>query len=88
MKRIVQTIIYILKRAQIRPRNTKNPYELWVGRPTSIRNLRIVGSKGYIKRDEEHLGKFDSRFDEDIFLGYFMRSKVYICDSKILWKIV
>jgi hypothetical protein len=34
------------------------------------------------------LGKFDSRDDEGIFLGYSSRSKAYRCYNKALGKIV
>lgn len=44
--------------------------------------------KFYTKRDEENLVKFDSKFDEGIFLGYSMRSKAYRCYNKKLRRIV
>jgi adenylate kinase family enzyme len=68
--------------------NNKRSYELWKGRPTSVKNFRIFGSKCYIKRYDEYLGKFDSRTDGIIFLGYSSRCKAYICYNKILKNIV
>ena len=45
-------------------------------------------SKCYIKRNEYNLGKFDSRIDEGIFLGYSPDSKACKCfntrPSKVL----
>jgi hypothetical protein len=32
-------------KAHIRVNNDKNPYELWHGRPTSIKHFKVFGSK-------------------------------------------
>jgi hypothetical protein len=71
----IYTTIHILNRAQLRPKHEKNPYELWFGRPTSVKHFRIFGSKCYIKNDEDNLGKFDRRSDEGIFLWYLCNKK-------------
>jgi transposase InsO family protein len=57
----VYTTIYILKRAQIRVNHDKTPYELWFGKPMSIKHFTVFGSKCYIKKDDDNLGKFHSR---------------------------
>lgn len=44
-KEVVHTALYILNRGQLRMNNTKNPYELWYGRPTIVKYFRIFGSK-------------------------------------------
>jgi hypothetical protein len=85
---VVQTVVNILNKAHIRVNSDKTPYELWHGRPTSIKHFKIFGSKCYIKRNEDNLGKFDSREDEGIMLGYSSRSKGYKCYNKRLHKIV
>ena len=64
------------------------PYELWHGKPASIKHFRIFGSKCYIKNNDENLGKFYARTDEGIFLGYASKSKGYRCYNKTLRKIV
>jgi hypothetical protein len=87
-REVVYTVVYILNRGKIRVNCDKTPYELWKGRPTSVKHFRIFGSKCYIKRDDEDIGKFDSREDEGIFLGYSSRSKAYRCYNKRLQKIV
>jgi hypothetical protein len=84
----VNTTVYILNRGKIRVNNNKTPYELWKGRPTIVKYFKVFGSKCYIKRDDEDLGKFDSRADEGIFLGYSSRSKAYRCYNKALGKII
>jgi hypothetical protein len=85
---VVQTVVNILNKVHIRVNNDKTPYELWHGRPTSIKHFKVFGSKCYIKRNEDNLGKFDSRVDEGILLGYSSRSKGYKCYNKRLHKIV
>ena len=39
--------------------------------------FRIFGSTCFILEDRENVGKFDSRSDEGIFLGYSSTSKAY-----------
>jgi hypothetical protein len=87
-REIVNTTLYILNRGKIRVNNNKTPYELWKGRPTIVKYFKFFGSKCYIKRDDKNLGKFYSRADEGIFLGYSSRSKAYICYNTTLHKII
>jgi hypothetical protein len=72
---VVQTVFNSLNKPHIRVNNTKTPYEIWYGRSTSIKHFKHFGRKCYIKRNEYNLGKFDSRVDEVILLGYSSRSK-------------
>jgi hypothetical protein len=48
----INTIVYILNRGKIRVNNDKTPYELWKGRPTTVKYFKYFGSKCYIKRDD------------------------------------
>ena len=64
------------------------PYEIWYGRPKLVSYFRVFGSNFYIKRNEDDLGKFDSRIEEGIFLGYSSTKKEYRCYNKRLHKIV
>jgi hypothetical protein len=84
----VNTAVYIMNRGKIRVNNNKIPYELWKGRPATIKCFKIFRSKCYIKRDDEDLGKLDSKTDEGIFHGYSSRSKDYQCYNITLGKIV
>jgi hypothetical protein len=61
---------------------------LWHGIPTLIKHFKNFGSKCYIKRNEDNLGKFDSKEYEGIMLGYSSRSKGYKLYNKRLHKIV
>jgi hypothetical protein len=74
---VVQTNVNILNKAHIRVNNDKTQYELWHGRPTSIKDFKVFGSKFSIKRNEDILGKFDSRSYEGKLLGYSSRSNGY-----------
>lgn len=78
-REVVHTAIYILNRGLLRLKKNKNPYELLYGRQTTMKYFRVFGRKSYIRRDKDILGKFDSRYDEGIFLGYSSSSKPYRC---------
>ena len=66
----------------------KTPYELWYGRPSLVKYFKVFGSNCYIKRSEDDLGKFDSRTNEGIFLGYSSTKNAYRCYNKRLQKII
>jgi hypothetical protein len=78
----------VLNKFHLRPQSDKTPYELWFGRPASIKHFRVFGSKCYIKNNDENLEKYDDRADEGIFLGYATNSKGYRCYNKRLHKMV
>ena len=73
----VNTSCYILNRCLIRPLLKKTPYELWKGRKPNISHFHVFGCKCYILNTKDNLGKFDSRSDKGIFLGYSTTSKAY-----------
>jgi hypothetical protein len=84
----IHTTIHILNKANLRPHSDKTPYELWYGRPASIKHFKFFGSKCYIKNNNENLGKYDDGADEGIFLGYATNSKGYRFFNKRLHKLV
>jgi hypothetical protein len=84
----IHTTIHVLNKAHLRPQSDKTPYELWFGRPASIKHFRVFGSKCYIKNNDENLDKYDDRVDEGIFLGYATNNKGYRCYNKRLHKMV
>lgn len=79
--------VHTLKRVLLRNNVDKTPYELWKGRQTNIKCFRVFGSKCYIRR-EDKIGKFDSRVDEGILLGYSRKNKPYRCYNLRLNKII
>jgi hypothetical protein len=84
----IHTTVHVLNKAHLRPQCDKTPYELWFGRPTSIKHFRVFGSKCYINNNDENLGKYDDRANEGIFLGYVTNNKGYRCYNKRLHKMV
>ena len=56
----VNTACHIINRVYLRPNTDKTPYELCNGKKPNLTYFRIFGSKCYIRRDSENLGKFDS----------------------------
>jgi hypothetical protein len=84
----IHTTVHILNKYHLKPHSDKTPYELWYGRPASIKHFKVFGSKCYIKNNNENLGKYDDRVDEGIFLGYATSSKGYRSFNKRLHKLV
>jgi hypothetical protein len=84
----IHTAFHVLNKAHLGPQSDKTPYEVWFGRPASIKNFRVFGSKCYIKNNDENLEKYDDRDNEGIFLGYATNSKGYRCYNKRLHKMV
>ncbi|MGI4458282.1 hypothetical protein ACR2WA_25455, partial [Klebsiella pneumoniae] len=83
----MNTMVYTFNRVHIKGETDKTPHELWFGNTPTLKYFRIFASKSYITRDY-YIGKFDSRSDEGIFLGYSSKSKAYRCFNKRLQKIV
>ena len=73
----VNTTCHTINRVYFRPCTKKTPYELWKGRKPNVKYFRIFGSTCFVLKDRENVGKFDSRSDEGIFLGYSSKSKAY-----------
>ena len=84
----IHTAVHILNKAHLRPNSDKTPHELLFGRPATIKHFKVFGSKCYIKNNDEHLGKYDGRADEGVFLGYATNNKGYRCYNKRLHKMV
>ena len=73
----VSIACHTANRVYLRPHTLKTPYELWTGKKPSLAYFHVLGSKCYILRDREKLGKFDSQSDEGIFLGYSSNTREY-----------
>ena len=84
----IHTAVHILNKAHLRPNSDKTPYEMWFGKPASIKHFKVFGSKCYVKNNDELLGEYDDRVDEGIFLGYATNSKGYTYYNKRLHKLV
>ena len=78
----VHTDVHILNRCLLRNNHSETPYQLWKGRPASVKHFRIFGSKCYIKRVDKHLGKLDSRTDEGILvLGFGPKRSLFLATA-------
>jgi hypothetical protein len=53
-----------------------------------VKHFKVFGSKCYIKREDGRIGKFDSRVDKGILVGYSRKMKAYTCFNLRLNKIV
>lgn len=72
----VNRICHIHNRIALRSGTTITSYKLWKGQKPNIKYFLIFGCKCYINGREYHQ-KWDWKFDERIFLGYFIHSKAY-----------
>ena len=69
----------------IKPILKKTPYELFKGRRHVVNHLNIFGCKCFILNNgKEKLGKFDSKVDKGIFLGYALNNHAYRVYNKWL----
>ncbi|KAJ9551954.1 LOW QUALITY PROTEIN: hypothetical protein OSB04_015999 [Centaurea solstitialis] len=73
----VNTACYTQNRSLIVKRFRRTPYELFRNRKPSIEHLHIFGCVCYILNNKDNFGKFDSKSDDGIFLGYTSISKTY-----------
>ena len=58
-------------------KNKENILQIIDWEKLNLKYFRIFGSKCYILKDGENLGKFDIKSDMGIFLGYSTTSKTY-----------
>ncbi|CAL8134942.1 unnamed protein product [Prunus armeniaca] len=73
----ISSACYTSNRVFFRPHTKSTPYEIWKGKKPNVKHLRTFGSKCYIYKDMDYLGKFDARSDVGIFLSYSMNSRAY-----------
>ena len=74
----IHTACYNVNWVMIRPIIKETPYELWKWRKPNVSHFHGFGCKCFILNNgKDNLEKFDSKFDEAIFLGYFPTSKAY-----------
>ena len=83
----VNTACYTQNRTLINKDLDKTPYEVMANRKPSLSYFHVFGAKCFVLK-EEHLGKFDAKAEEGIFLGYSLESKAYrvylINDDKLI----
>jgi hypothetical protein len=72
----------------LRNNSDKTPYEIWKGRPANVKHFIVFRRKCYMKRKDGRIGKFDSRVNKGILVGYSSKIKSYTCFNIILNRIV
>jgi frataxin-like iron-binding protein CyaY len=85
---VVHTTVHIQNRVMLRNNKNKTSYELWKGIPTNGNHFKVFGSKFYIKREDGRMGKFDSRVDKGVLVGYSSTRKAYKCYNLRLNKVL
>ncbi|GJS63952.1 putative ribonuclease H-like domain-containing protein [Tanacetum coccineum] len=73
----VNTACYVLNRVLVTKPQNKTPYELLIGKPSSISFTRPFGCPLTILNTLDPLGKFDGKSDEGYLLGYSNTSKTF-----------
>ncbi|KAL6342996.1 hypothetical protein AAG906_017016 [Vitis piasezkii] len=73
----VNTSCYVLNRILLRSILKKTPYKLWKNKKPNISYFKIFGCKCFILNTKDNLGKFDTKSDVRIFLGYSTSSKAF-----------
>ena len=73
----VNTACYTQNRTLINKDHQKTPYELMASKKPTLKYFHVFGAKCFVLKDGIHLGKFDAKADEGIFLGYSLESKAY-----------
>ena len=68
---------YIVNCVYLCPCRWMTPYEIWKGKKPNVGYFHVFGSMCYILNDQEHLGKFDTKSDQDVFLGYSINNRAY-----------
>ena len=72
----MNTTCHIVNRVYFKLGTKKTPWELWKGKKPNVKYFKICSTCSILK-DRENVGKFDTRSDEGIFLGYPSFTKAY-----------
>lgn len=80
----VNTACYVLNKILRRPILKKTPSELFNGRKPNVSQLKAFCCECFnLNHGKENLGKFNSKADDGIFLGYSTHSHVYrVCNKR------
>ena len=60
----INTTCYTSNRIHMHPHTRKTCYEVWKGKKPSVKYFRVFGSRCYVLKDHENLGKFESKSEE------------------------
>ncbi|GJT87434.1 ribonuclease H-like domain-containing protein [Tanacetum coccineum] len=73
----VNTACYVQNRVLVIKPHNKTPYELFLGRKLALSFMRPFGCHVIVLNTIDHLGKFDGKDDEGLFVGYSTNSKAF-----------
>nr|GEY12812.1 hypothetical protein [Tanacetum cinerariifolium] len=74
---VVNTACYVQNRVLVVKPHNKTLYELFHGRTPTLSFMRQFGCPVIILNIINHLGKFDGKADEGLFVRYFLNSKAF-----------
>nr|GEW18642.1 retrovirus-related Pol polyprotein from transposon TNT 1-94 [Tanacetum cinerariifolium] len=74
---VVNTACYVQNRVLVVKPHNKTPCELFHGRTPTLSFMRPFGCPVTILNTKDHLGKFDGKADEGLFVGYSLNSKAF-----------
>ena len=81
----VNTACYTHNRTLINKDHNKTSYKIMANKKPTVKYFHVFGAKFFTLKDDEQLGKFESKAHEGNFLGYSLESKgyrVYMIDHK------
>ncbi|GJZ49888.1 putative ribonuclease H-like domain-containing protein [Tanacetum coccineum] len=73
----VNIVCYVQNRVLVVKPHNKTPYEVFYGRTPALSFMRPFGGPVTILNTIDHLGKFDGKADEGLFVGYSLNSKAF-----------
>ncbi|GJX76355.1 putative ribonuclease H-like domain-containing protein, partial [Tanacetum coccineum] len=74
---VLNTACYVQNRVLVTKPHNKTPYEIFLGRNPALGFMRPFGCPVTILNTIDHLGKFDGKADEGLFVGYSINSKAF-----------
>ena len=74
----VNTACYTQNRNLINKDHNKTSYEIMSNKKPIVKYFHVFGAKWFTLKDDEKLGKFESKAHEGKFLDYSMESKAYM----------
>lgn len=77
----INTACYIRNRC-ITKTTSEVPYKIWTNKIPTVIHMKVFGSKAYVLDKKPSKGKFDSRSEPCVFVGYSSESKAYRLYSK------
>lgn len=73
----ISTAAYVINRSPCRMIKGNTPEEMWSGRNTDLKRLRVFGCTCWVHVPKQKRKKFDPKSEKGIFVGYSEVSKAY-----------